>query len=109
MVGSSVQHQLSATGGSGDYTYHVSGQLPLGMTLSTEGRIEGQAVQTGTYTFTITVTDSNGQTASFTYTLTVEPMRIFVPIITRQSSSQPSPSPRTDLRIFIPIVVRTTP
>ncbi|WP_322496861.1 putative Ig domain-containing protein [Chloroflexus sp.] len=80
-VGSNVQQQLNATGGNGNYTYQVSGQLPPGITLSADGRLEGRATQVGTYSFTITVTDSNGQTASFNYEIIVEPARVFVPII----------------------------
>ncbi|HBW67014.1 MAG TPA: hypothetical protein DEF43_07575, partial [Chloroflexus aurantiacus] len=82
-VGSLVQTQLNASGGSGSYVYQSTGQLPSGLVLLADGRLEGQVTQVGTYTFTIIVTDSNGQTASYTYEIVVEPMRIFVPVIMR--------------------------
>ncbi len=80
-VGSVVQTQLSASGGNGSYTYQISGNLPTGLVMTEDGRLEGRVTQVGTYNFTITVTDGNGQSASFSYEIVVEPMRIFVPII----------------------------
>jgi Putative Ig domain. len=80
-VGSVVQTQLSASGGNGSYTYQISGNLPTGLVMTEDGRLEGRVTQVGTYNFTITVTDANGQSASFTYEIVVEPMRIFVPVI----------------------------
>ena len=82
-VGSVVQTQLSASGGNGSYTYQISGNLPTGLVMTEDGRLEGRVTQVGTYNFTITVTDANGQSASFTYEIVVEPMRIFVPVIMR--------------------------
>ncbi len=82
-VGSVVQAQLNVSGGNGSYTYQVSGNLPTGLAMTEDGRLEGRVTQVGTYNFTITVTDGNGQSASFTYGIVVEPMRIFVPVIMR--------------------------
>ncbi|WP_232218977.1 benzoate transporter [Chloroflexus sp. Y-396-1] len=82
-VGSVVQAQLNVSGGNGSYTYQVSGNLPTGLVMTEDGRLEGRVTQVGTYNFTITVTDGNGQSASFTYEIVVEPMRIFVPVIMR--------------------------
>ena len=82
-MGSVVQAQLNVSGGNGSYTYQISGNLPTGLVMTENGRLEGRVTQVGTYNFTITVTDGNGQSASFTYGIVVEPMRIFVPVIMR--------------------------
>src|SRR5205823_26583 len=76
-VNSPYSATLSATGGSGTYTFAVtSGGLPLGLTLNaTTGLLSGTPTTSRTSTFAITGTDSNtaGLTGSQTYTLTVNP------------------------------------
>jgi hypothetical protein len=66
---------LSATGGSGSYTFAVtSGSLPSWLSLNgTTGTLTGTPTSTGSYTFTITATDTktSGLTGSMAYTLTV--------------------------------------
>jgi len=57
----SYSAQLNATGGAGNYTWEiVSGELPPGLTLSTNGSISGEPEETGTFEFTVRVTDGNG-------------------------------------------------
>jgi len=104
-VGSRVQTQITVSGGSGNYTYQVSGQLPTGLTLHPDGRLEGWVTQVGTYTFTILVTDGNGLTTTQTVEIVIERMYIFVPIITKATPAN-APLP---MQIFVPIVMRTTP
>ncbi len=54
---------LTATGGAASRTWSVtSGQLPPGLTLSSDGRLSGTPTTAGTYTFTATVSD--GTTSS---------------------------------------------
>ncbi len=51
--------QLSAVGGSGTYTYSItSGQLPPGLTLSSDGVISGTPTAGGSYSFVVGVTDT---------------------------------------------------
>lgn len=68
---------LDATGGIEPYTWSVlSGALPLGLSLQTDGQIIGSPSVEGTNTFTAQVIDSNPtgvSTSSATYTLIVEP------------------------------------
>lgn len=58
--------QLGATGGTPGYTWSLfAGQLPSGMSLDAQGKLSGIidiAAQTGTYTFTVRVTDAAGGT-----------------------------------------------
>lgn len=50
--------QLTAAGGNGNYTWTASG-LPLGLTCSFDGMIQGTPIGTGAATpVTVTVTDS---------------------------------------------------
>jgi hypothetical protein len=65
---------LSAQGGVTPYSWSlVSGTLPAGLSLSSNGTISGTPTQTGTFTFTVRCTDSTDpQTADQTLTLTVE-------------------------------------
>lgn len=70
VLGSRYSASLSATGGSGGYAWAVtSGSLPTGLVLSREGVISGEPVAAGSTTFTVTVTDSEGDMASANFTL----------------------------------------
>jgi len=64
---------LSAANGTARYTWAVtSGALPTGLTLSSAGILSGTATQSGTFNFTVTVTDAQGHTATANLTLTVD-------------------------------------
>jgi streptogramin lyase len=65
--------QLNASGGNGSYTFSKVGTLPPGMAISTSGVISGTPTSTGTYNFTVNVTDTNGGSGSWEYLLTVDP------------------------------------
>ena len=70
--GSNVNITLSATGGTAPYSWTIiSGTLPNGLTLATNGVFNGTSTQTGTQTDTVQATDATGGTASQQYTLTV--------------------------------------
>lgn len=72
-VGTAYNQQLSASGGTGSYSFSVtSGGTPPGTTYSTSGLIYGTPTTPGTYSFTMTATDTNtAATGSASYTLTV--------------------------------------
>ena len=64
---------LSASGGSGSRTWSLTGgQLPQGLTLSSDGRLSGTPQSGGTYGFRATVA-AGGGSASADFTLTVVP------------------------------------
>ena len=62
--GTAYSQPFTATGGTAPYSFAVTrGALPAGMALN-NGKLEGTPTVTGTYTFTVTVTDSTGPTAA---------------------------------------------
>jgi hypothetical protein len=72
-VGVNYLQALTATGGSGQYTWAVSaGALPAGLALnSATGQISGTPTASGTSSFTIQLTDSNQVKANKAFTVTV--------------------------------------
>ena len=64
---------LVGTGGAGGpYTFSTTG-LPAGLTMSTSGTISGTPTVNGTFSYTVTVKDRNGNTGTFNCTVTVAP------------------------------------
>lgn len=61
-VGAAYSQTFSASGGSAPYTFAISaGALPAGLSLNTSsGVISGTPTAGGTFSFTVTATDSNG-------------------------------------------------
>jgi hypothetical protein len=74
-VGVNYSQNLTATGGTGQYTWSVTtGTLPNPLALNpTTGLISGQPSAATTANFTIQVQDSNQVTASVPFTLTINP------------------------------------
>jgi len=57
---------LAAEGGSGGYTWSVTGgALPTGLELTTAGAISGKTSSSGTFTFTAQVADSAGDPGNY--------------------------------------------
>jgi hypothetical protein len=69
-VGSSYSALLSASGGSGTYTFTATG-LPPGLTLAPTGTLSGTPTAAGSYTVAVTATDSTGLTATASFKVTV--------------------------------------
>lgn len=68
-VGVVYSAAFSATGGQPAYTF--SGAAPAGLTLSPSGVLSGTPSSSGTFNFTVTVTDAGGRQASKAFNLTV--------------------------------------
>ena len=67
-------YTINGAGGSGTYTYGLTGSLPSGLTFnSSTGQITGNATVLGTFNVTLNLTDANdsSNTASATLTITV--------------------------------------
>lgn len=62
---------FEASGGTPPYLFSLSGAPPQGITLGANGVLSGTTNQTGTFSFTIQVTDANNQTATLPFSLTV--------------------------------------
>ncbi|SMQ86186.1 Putative Ig domain-containing protein [Devosia lucknowensis] len=71
---------LSATGGTGPYTYSVvTGDLPVGVTLNTTtGRLSGTPRENGRFIFEIEASDANALAGRHVYTLDVAPAAVLV-------------------------------
>jgi large repetitive protein len=72
-AGVAYSDALAVTGGTGPFTWSVSsGSLPAGVTLnSSTGALSGTPTTAGLYSFTVQVTDADGQTATQGLNLTV--------------------------------------
>ncbi len=64
--------QLQASGGSGQYAWHVVGSLPAGLTLTPDGVLSGHTYQPGPAQFQLIVEDSAGAAGAQPCSLFVE-------------------------------------
>jgi hypothetical protein len=71
---------FTSSGGSGaGYTYTETGSLPSGLSLTSSGVLSGIPSQSGSYSITVTASDSIGGTGSQAYTLKVNPAVVVSP------------------------------
>jgi outer membrane autotransporter protein len=71
-VGDPYHQTLSASGGSGPYSYAVTaGSLPAGLSLSRSGKLTGTPVARGQARFTITATDTSQAASARSYTVRI--------------------------------------
>lgn len=71
-AGTAYSNTLSQTGALGTPNFAVTaGALPPGLTLSAAGTISGTPTATGTFNFTVTVSDASGCSGSQSYSITV--------------------------------------
>jgi uncharacterized protein YhjY with autotransporter beta-barrel domain len=62
---------ISASGGTGPYTFSHTGSLPNGVSLSSGGVLSGTPTVSGSFPITVNVIDSEGNTGSKSYTLNI--------------------------------------
>ena len=73
MLGVAFSQSFGQSQGVGAVSYSVaSGNVPLGLTLSSAGLLSGLPIQTGTFTMTVAVTDINGCVGTAPYELTID-------------------------------------
>lgn len=71
-AGTAYSQSLTQTGALGAPNFAVTaGALPAGLTLSASGVISGTPTATGTFNFTVTVSDNSGCSGSAPYSITV--------------------------------------
>jgi len=71
-VGAVYAGTIAIDGGATPYAFAVtSGALPDGVTLSSGGQLSGTPTVSGTFNFTVTVTEANSLTDDQTYTVTI--------------------------------------
>ena len=73
---------ITVSGGTAPYNFSAAGTLPPGMTLSSDGVFSGVPTAAGTYSFTVTVTDSGGVAVSAGYSITIDPRPTLQSILT---------------------------
>lgn len=88
LAGASYSASISASGGTAPYSYAVTSALPAGLTLSASGLLSGTPIETGSFSFSVTATDSSGGTGAHTGTQ-VHSLVIQSPNFTLQPSSLP--------------------
>jgi uncharacterized repeat protein (TIGR03803 family) len=67
---------ITASGGSGPFTFSETYDLPPGLILSSTGVLAGTPTKVGTYTFLVTVADAAGAMATQPYVVTINPTLI---------------------------------
>ncbi len=70
-VGAAYSQTLSASGGTGPYTFAATGSLPPGLTLGAGGTLSGTPTTAGDFSFTATATDADSFTGNQAYTVHV--------------------------------------
>ena len=89
-AGVAYNQTITNTGALGAATYDVtSGALPTGLTLSSAGVLSGTPTATGSYSFTITITDASGCSGSQSYTVNIvcPPNSATIPTYSAQCSN----------------------
>ena len=72
VAGTAYSKTLTQTGSLGSPTFAITaGALPAGLSLSAAGTISGTPTATGTFNFTVTVSDASGCSGSQSYSITV--------------------------------------
>ena len=70
--GAAYSQTITVTGGVTPHSFAVtSGSLPTGLTLTSGGVLSGTSFEVGTFNFTVTATDANGQAGARAYTVTI--------------------------------------
>ena len=77
-LGQIYSQTLAATGGSPPYQWSVGTGLPAGLTLTSSGTLSGTPTASGSFTFSITVTDSANNSAQASFTMTVGTVQLTI-------------------------------
>jgi hypothetical protein len=94
-AGAAYSQTVAASGGTGGYSWSVSGALPAGLSLSAGGTISGTPTAAGTATFTVTVTDNSNHSASGALSIVVNPAPIAITTASLQAGMAGTPYSQT--------------
>ncbi|GAB3102786.1 putative Ig domain-containing protein [Lysobacter terrae] len=104
---------LTASGGTSPYSYAlVSGSLPVGIGLSSSGAFSGTPTTAGSYTFSVSATDTLGFSGTQGYTVTIAES---VPVAVNDAATTLGATPATvavttnDTGVITSIAVATAP
>ncbi|MCS4279015.1 putative Ig domain-containing protein [Stenotrophomonas rhizophila] len=87
-AGVAYSQSVAASGGVAPYTFTATaGTLPAGLSLGSGGALTGTPSSVGTFNFTLTATDANGQTGSAAYSIVIA-----APTIVLAPTAGPLPS-----------------
>jgi uncharacterized protein (TIGR03437 family) len=103
--GAAYSQSLQAAGGSPPYTWSIIGSLPPGITINpSTGLLSGTPTATGSFSFSVRVSDSAGASASREFTLTVSSraLRISSSALTFQQLVGGAPAPSQQVNILSP-------
>ena len=78
-LGIKYAETLTATGYPVPTWSQVSGVLPAGVSLGTDGKLTGKPTETGTFTFTVQAANTKGTSESKALTLVISPIRVTLP------------------------------
>ncbi|MDH5822689.1 putative Ig domain-containing protein [Luteimonas sp. RD2P54] len=95
-VAAAYSQVLSASGGSGPYTFAVTaGALPAGLALAPGGTLSGTPTAGGSFNFTVTATDSSAAPGPYlgsrAYTLTVAAATVTLPAASLPAGTRDEP------------------
>jgi hypothetical protein len=103
--GSTYSDAFTATGGATPYSWTVSaGTPPPGVALNSNGNFAGMPTTTGTFSFTVVVTDASNKTASGNFSVNVAGSSGYdgpaqLPIATVPSAMSDTPAPGSVIKV----------
>ncbi|BDC51894.1 hypothetical protein F183_A42090 [Bryobacterales bacterium F-183] len=111
-LGTAYATKLGVTGGAAPYRFTVSGGLPEGLSLSSDGAITGTPQRTGGRGFQVELRDAQGnatrQACSLDVTLPAAPQVRVTGVPTTATAADPSLAPVIELSRSYPFAIRGT-
>ncbi|MBI4906336.1 MAG: putative Ig domain-containing protein [Acidobacteria bacterium] len=100
VAGTPFTQVLAATGGTPPYAWSATGNLPPGVTLSTAGVLSGIPAGTGTFNFSVQVSDVSGGNATADFAMTIGlPARPTLTITGLSDTIGPAQQPRIGMSL----------
>lgn len=111
-LGAAYSAKLTAAGGAAPFRFHVSGGLPEGLAMTSDGVISGTPKTTGGRSFQVEISDASGgatrQACSLDVTLPEAPQIRVSGVPTTSDPADPSLAPVIELSRSYPFAIRGT-